>query len=106
MEHIVNIAFDFDDETVKRKIEESAERQVIDKITTEIQKVICGRKYYADSVIDPKDLSPLRNMVHAEVERMVSTYKDEIIEMAADKLCESLKRTKQVKEYVAKRLEE
>lgn len=106
MEHIVNIAFDFDDETVKRKIEETAERQVIDKITGDIKEVICARKYYNGGPIDPKDLTPLRNMVHAEVERMVSTYKDEIIEMAADKLCESLKRTKQVKEYVAARLEE
>lgn len=44
MEHIVQIAFDFDDERVRRTIENTVKKEVIDGIQTDITDCCCCNK--------------------------------------------------------------
>lgn len=44
MEHIVQFAISIDDDTIKRNIENSVERQVTRKINSDCMKALVGKK--------------------------------------------------------------
>ena len=98
MEHIVSIAFNFDDKTVTDRIHETVERQVVDHITKEVKDVIYQRSYYRDAYTDK---SPLVNMVKCEVEKIIEQNKEFIITEASKILADKLSRTKAAKEVLS-----
>lgn len=104
MQHIINVAFDFDDKRITESIEEQVHKQVVDNITNEVKKIIFKTNYY--NVINENDSEPLKKMVELHIKEILNDNKDEIIEMAANKLVNSLKRSKDVKEAVGQVLEE
>lgn len=107
MQHIVNVAFDFDDKKVTKSIESQVHKEVVDNITAEVKKIIYSSTYYAygGSRINENDPTPLREMVEKECRDILNAHKEQIINMAAEKLANSLKRTKAVRETVGKVLE-
>ena len=100
MEHLVTIAFDFDDATVTNKIHNTVEKTVIDKITAEVEGKIFEKNWGA------KKVDPERDSLSWWTERIVKNlfleHKDEIIGKAAEILADSFKRTKAFKEVAAK----
>ena len=102
--HIVNIAFDFDDDKVRKTLEESAEKKVIDNLLTDIKKAICSKSDnywgYNAKVSDENFESGLRAIVYDEIDKVLLDNKDKIIELTADKLAERLSKTKAAKELI------
>lgn len=104
--HIVNVAFDFDDDKVRKTLEESAEKKVIDNLLTDIKKAICTKSenyygYYSNAnVTDEKFTDGLKAIVYDEIDKVLLDNKDKIIELTADKLAERLSKTKAAKELL------
>lgn len=98
MQHIVNIAFDFDDDKITKKIEEDAYNDVLKMFYEDVQKIICGR--YWDRKLNTKNLDPLRDIIREEARNILMDNKEVIIQAAAEGLVESVKRTKKFKEAV------
>ena len=94
MEHIVQFAIGIDDEAIRKRIEQTAEKQIIDSIKEDISDRIFRETTWA------KD-SVLQNWVKEIVVEAVLEHKDDIIKSAAMELCEYMKRTKAVREAVA-----
>lgn len=90
MQHIVHIAFDFDDEKITRSIETNVEKEVIKNITGEIKREFIERRYGNES--------GLKDVVTSVVKDVIETNKDNIVKMASQMLCDKLFRTKAVKE--------
>lgn len=98
MQHIVNIAFDFDDEKVKKVAENKVENEmssIIKKIVTEQIAPLERRSYR----MEPEhNWDKFDRRVDGIVREFMETNKEEIMERAANKLVESYKRTKAWKE--------
>lgn len=99
MEHIVQFAIGIDDEAIKKRIEQTAEKQIVDSIKEDISDRIFRETTWA------KD-SVLQNWVKDIVVEAVLEHKDDIIKSAAMELCEYMKRTKAVREAVAGAVED
>lgn len=98
MQHIVSIAFDFDDKSVSEKIERDVEMTVIAQIASDVREKIfnrAGNTFYG--------LSKWTEDVMRDV---ISGWKDEVIEMAAQMLAESYRRTKAWKEKAGQAIED
>ena len=104
MQHIVQIAFDFDDARVTEKIENQASQQIIDKITKDIeQKMFASPGWGLEP--DPKR-DDLKNWVKDIIHEEFINYKDEIITKAVKELVDSTKRTKAFKEKLNTEMKE
>lgn len=90
MQHIVQIAFDFDDEKVTRSIEKNVEDTVIKKIEDEIKNNYFAHKWGNDA--------PMDALVKDTVRKIAEEHTGEIVKSASKMLCDKLFRTKAVKE--------
>lgn len=99
MEHIVQFAIGIDDEAIRKRIEQTAEKQVVDSIKEDISDMIFQKNRWNDEKC-------LQSWVSSIVVEAVMEHKDDIIRGAASQLCEYMKRTKQVKEAVAGAVED
>ena len=99
MEHIVQFAIGIDDEAIRKRIEASAEKQIVDSIKEDISDMIFHKNRWNDEKC-------LQSWVRAIVIEAVMEHKDDIIREAASQLCEYMKRTKAVREAVAGAVEE
>lgn len=90
MQHIVQIAFDFDDEKVAESIEKNVEDTVIKNIVGEIKDKYFAKKWGCDDSIG--------GLVKDAVKEIAESHTDEIVKSASKMLCDKLFRTKAVKE--------
>ena len=97
MEHIVQFAVGIDDEAIKKKIEEHAVEHIEKELKRDIANKIFRTTYYGKTYADPT-VSPLSEFSAEIVKDVMATYKDEIIQRAAELLADSYKRTKAWKE--------
>lgn len=103
MQHIVNVAFDFDDKKISESIESQVHREVVNNITEEVKKIIFEKKWgYSSKSYDETDPTPLKKMIENRVSEVLEENKDVIIDGAMKLLADKLSRTKQVKEAVGK----
>ena len=102
--HIVNVAFDFDDDKVRKTLEESAEKKVIDTLTNDIKKAICSKSDnyfgYNAKISDENFTGGLKAIIYDKIDEILLDNKAEIIELTADKLAERLSKTKAAKELI------
>lgn len=96
MEHIVQIAFDFDDERVRQTIENTVKKEVIDGIQTDITKALL-RNF--GSWNRSKE-SALVDLMRERTDDFLKENKDVILEAAAKNLSERLARSKKGKELL------
>lgn len=106
MLNIFEVGVDIDTKRIADKIEEQAETVVTDKIVDEVKKVIYAKRGYYSEKYNEGDNTPLRNMVHDEVEKIINDNKEMIIEEAAKKLSDKLFRSKATKEKLSLVLKE
>lgn len=98
MEHIINIAFELDDDAIRKAAEKSVEKEA-DKIIKEIfldQLAPYGYGYFSKE--KERDWDRFNRRIENAVVTFFDDKKEEIIDVAATKLVESLKRTKAWKE--------
>lgn len=88
MEHIVQFAINIDDQTIKNRLEENAYNDICKKIEKEALERVPRR--YGQPLWD--------NLIEGALADMLQDNKDEIINLAAEKLVESYKRTKVYKD--------
>lgn len=106
MQHVVNIAFDFDDDRVKMIAENTIAQDmnniikeiILDKIAPEKCSYYTGKK--------DRDWEVFNRQVKKRIDAIMNEHKQEIIDLAASKLADSFKRTKAWKEKAGKELEE
>ena len=96
----VPVTIGVNEEEIAKRIEENVEKQVVREITNKVEDIIYNKRGYWD-----KD-EPLREMVKAGVNKILSDNEDKIVRMASEKLAEKLARTKVVKEAAAKKVED
>ena len=99
MEHILNIAFDFDDNRVRNVIEKQACEQVINKLAKDIENALAAEAsgyYYNRSKVGDS----IAAIAKSRVDRIIDDNKDIIIQEAAKQLADRLMRTKAAKNAV------
>lgn len=96
----VPVTIGVNEEEIARNIEKDVEKKVIDTIVKEVKGIMCNKYSYFEND------DPLRNMVTAEINKLIKDKEDEIVKLAADKLADKLSRQKAVKEKAAKVAEE
>ena len=92
MQHIVQIAFDFDDDKIRRSIESNIEKEIINNTQEKIHKEFFAKRWGEDK--------PIENMVFNSVTELIKSHKEEIIDMAAKSMCDRMVRRKGVKEQI------
>ena len=105
MEHILNIAFDFDDERVKK----TAEDAVNNEMTKIVKEIVTDKVAPMSSGWYGKPERNWENLwdkVDSAINGILAEHREEIIEKAADKLVKSAKATKAWKEKFAEVMNE
>ena len=93
MIHNLQLAVDFDDEALKKRIAENAERQVIKTITDGVKKELFGLDYYGNPC--SRDVA---EWVHEQVGELLAANRESIIAQASSLLADRLYRSKNVRE--------
>ena len=94
MEHIVQFAIGIDDDGIRERITEQAEKQIIKNIEQSVRNKLFDAPYYGRNA-DEK--SPLSDYSKRLIETFLEKHKDEILEKAAAHLAGKLVRTKATK---------
>lgn len=102
MEHIVQFAIGIDDEAIKKRIAESAEKQIVESIKEDVENIMFNYEYYIGKInkSDPK------SWVEDLVKEVIEANKDQIIKGATEELARNMAKTKAVKEAIAKVVED
>lgn len=84
MQHIIQFAFDFEDDRIRKSIEQNIENQIVSNIESQLNK-----QYFEKRWGD----NPVESMVSESVKKIMRENKDEIIKTTARMLCERLVRS-------------
>ena len=105
MQHIVNIAFDFDDDKV-RGIAEKKCQDSMDAIIKEIilDQIAPMRYSYYDKK-ETRDFGWMQRKLDEAMKTYMEEHQEEIMDRAAEKLADSFKRTKMWKEKAKEAME-
>ena len=102
MQHIVNIAFDFDDERVKKILEDTT----VDKVQKDIREAVIDQlfeKRWSNKHAKP-ETDPLREWVTRMVRETLFENRDYICQLAAKELAESMKRSQKWQGVIASQM--
>ena len=91
MEHIVQFAIGIDDDAIKKRIAENAEKQIIQTIEQSVRNKLFDAGYYGRSA---DERSPLSDYSKRLIDSFLEKHQDEIVEKAAAHLAEKLARRK------------
>lgn len=100
MQHVVNLAFDFDDEKVK----DAAEKAVSTELDSIIENIVLDRiapeteEWNGWHKRKFRDWARVESVVDTIVKATIEENKNMILDLAATKLADSVKRTKKWKE--------
>ena len=101
MEHIVQFAIGIDDEAIKNRITDTAEKQITESIQKDVEETIFDHGWRSGEI----DKNSPRNWVKDMVKNVIEANKDQIIEAAVVELAKNMAKTKAVKEAIAKVVE-
>lgn len=92
MEHIVSFGISFDDETIKKHIQERAYQDVRDQLVSQaMSQLRSGRPSYRDDDM-------WKRMAANALTSWIDQHKDDVIEAAANVLADRFSRTKAFKQ--------
>lgn len=100
MEHIVQFAISMDDKAIKERVEEAAEKEIINNLQQEIRDKLFTPGDYHVRKTRPGD--PLSTYSQKVIEDFLTKNKDELLDRAALYLADRLCRTKAAKEIIVK----
>lgn len=98
MEHIIQFGITIDDDAIRKNIESNALAAVVETFVDEMKKNL-PKKYYGNDV-------DWRAVAYNCISEFVEQNRDEIMDIAADRLVEKVARTKAWREKYGKALEE
>lgn len=104
MEHIVQFGISIDDEMIQNRLEENAYDDIINIIIDKWTKAMPNKDHWKKYANDKDDIDYTK-FTEKAVKQVVNEHTDEIIDLAAEKLCDSFKRTKMFKEKMAESME-
>lgn len=96
MEHIVQFAIGVDDDAIRQRVEQSAEKVITQQLADDIKKTFYETDYYGRTSNRPS------SFVLAKIDSFLEDNRDDILEMAADRIAEKLARSKRGKEILEK----
>lgn len=99
MEHIVQFAIGIDDNAIKKRVEENAYNDIVEKLIKEAKNSLPRSKSFVENSVN------WRFVVDDRLDYFLEKNRDDIIDAAAEKLCESFKRTKAYKEKMTEVME-
>lgn len=106
MQHVVNIAFDFDDDRIKKVLEDTTvERVQKDIRQAVIDKVFSKSGWNLNSHADPSR-DPLQEWVKREVINLLSDNKEYICKLAAKELAQSMAKSSKWKNMIVEEVKE
>ena len=99
MEHILQFGISIDDDQIRKRILDNAEKTIINEMTRDIRKVFfdVDNSYYGH----PGKVIGLSGDMEKRVDTFIEENKNKIIELAAEKLADRLSRTKAAKDALA-----
>lgn len=98
MEHIIQMAINMEDEKIVERVEETAEKQIIQTLTDRVEDVISEKRgWYANS---ERDYTPLKEMVSEQIIKILDDNKDFILAEASKILADKLARSKAGREIL------
>lgn len=103
MEHIVQIAFNFDDTTVTQHLMKTIEKKVEDDIRTAIIDAILEKRDWCISS-HAKFGDPLKDWAKSDIKKFLEDNKDAIVEKAALAYAEHLKSSRTVRDKVIEKV--
>lgn len=103
MEHIVQFAIGIDDEGIKKRVAESAEKQIVESIKEDVESIMFNKEYYGSSKINKG--SP-KSWIEDLVKEVIEANKDQIIKGATEELARNMAKTKLVREAIKEVVEE
>ena len=108
MEHIVQFGIGIDDEAIRKIIMEKAEKSILDDLKKQIRTDIDNQIFVIDRGWSGKDRKKvdLQDWVKDLVVKTLENNKEQIIEMASEKLADKMSRTKAVKEAMTEKIRE
>lgn len=95
MEHIVQFAIGIDDNAIKERIKAHAYDDIVNGLVAEAKEDLPKRNMFRCGPVN------WRLLVDEALENFCEKNREEIIQAAADMLCQSMKRTKKYREAVA-----
>ncbi len=98
MEHIMQIAISIEDEKIVKRVEETAEKQIIETLTDRVENVISEKRGWYGKA--ERDYAPLKNMVSEQIEKILEENKAFILSEASKILADKLARSKAGKEIL------
>ena len=98
MEHIVQFAIGIDDNAIKKRIEDNAYDDIVERLIKEAKNDLPQVRSFERGV-------NWRFLVDDRLDYFLEKNRDDIIDAAAEKLCESFKRTKAYKEKMTEVME-
>lgn len=102
MEHIIQFGVTIDDEKIVKTAEAKVEKIINEVVKADIYEALTGIREYNKYEYSKR----LTILVNNTMEKFCIENKEEIINLAADRLAEKLSRTKTVKEVTEKVLKE
>lgn len=100
MQHVVTVAFDFDDKTIQKIIEGSAEKKIVEEIKEMLLQKIYRSHNWGSKKIEP-DYDPFSEWTESIIRDLFNENKEEIMDRAAKLVADSVKKSKYYKEGIA-----
>ena len=107
MQHIVEIAFNFDDDSITRACKETVEKEMDTIIKNLVLDEIAPKKNVSYNWSEKaRDWIHIEHLVIEKINDTIDEHKKEIIDVAANRLVEHVKRTKIWKETIGEVINE
>lgn len=100
MQHVVTVAFDFDDKTVQKIVESGAEKKIVEEIKDMLLQKIYRSRSWGNKKIDP-DYDPFSEWTESIIRDLFNENREEIMNRAAKLVADSVKKSKYYKDGIA-----
>ena len=94
MEHLVRFGVSFDDTQLRKRLEENAYNDICDRLTKETINYLPNKNGWPNDRPRNADQVNWKQLIDDQIYKLISEYKDEIIDLAAEKLVASYSRSK------------
>lgn len=96
MEHIVQFGIGIDDEAIKQNVSANAEKEIIKKISNDVERIIFEKDVWGNVVNKNK----ASDFVERQIDKFLEDNRDTILELTSKYLADRLARTKRGKEIL------
>lgn len=100
MQHIFNIAVEFEDEQIQQMIYNKAEKEVIKKVIQDVENAIYKHSCWSKNDSNERNRQGVTQLIKDYTDKFFADNKDAIIKETSKMLADRLSRTKAAKELV------